>query len=307
MSRDLKTIILGAVSIIAAIIFGLAFRNFVADGSLISLIFLALAGALFLSIFLIQTLLLDIFFPKFLIIIFSAIAVGVSSGAPFSTVSITAMSIFSILLLWGYYRGRLELKNSLEIKFTKTGLAILGPASSAIALFAIIAYLGSFNLSDPTSVKETLSIIIKPAEPIAAGYIPGFSIQKSITEIAAALLPEELANASQATKNEFISESASRLSEVFGNLTGVPAKTSDSLLDIFYRATVGRLLALTPFARNLTLIGVGFLIFLMAKFLLIIINWLAIALAVLLYQLLLAMNFCRIELQSKSKTVIVLE
>lgn len=303
----IKTVGIAVFSAVSALVFGLLFKNFLSAGNLASLLLLALGMAVFSAIFLIQSLLLNNF----------SVNLGIASvdGILITAVFWNSLSILMVLagvgiigtLIAAYYGAQLELKNNLDIRFFKIGNNLLRYVSSALAIFAIIAYLSLLNLKDPVAAKKALSAVIKPAEPIAAAYIPGFTVDNSLIEVARKLMPADVRASSQAAQNDFIQNSSQRLSDVIGGFTKTAVRTTDSVSDIFYKATVVKFLKFAPLVQKLVLIGAGLFTFFLVKFFLIFVNWAAILLAFGIYQLLWGSGFFKIELESKTKKVIVLE
>lgn len=302
----IKTISLAVVSAVFALIFGLFFKSFINLGGLSAAVFLLVTTTLFLAVFLIQTLLLDSFLVNLIITAIDAALIAIVFIGNFPILILAAAAVMAILLLAGYYAARLELKNNLDIRFFKTAGYVMKYASSALAIFAVITYLALLNLEDATAAKRVLASVIKPIEPITGAYIPGFTIDDPLTEISRKIMPNEIKSASSAVQTEFIRASSVRLAGAIEGFIKVSVVSSDSILDVFYKSTVAKLLKMGTFARNLILAGAGLLAFFMLKFLLVFVDWLATAIGFGIYRLLLGAEFFHIELQSKTKKTIVL-
>lgn len=303
----IKTISLALVSAVFALIFSLFFKSFLNLGGLGAAIFLLVTTTLFLAVFLIQTLLLDSFLVNLVITIIDAALIGLVFIGNFSILILAATAVVIILLLAGYYAARLELKNNLDIRFFKTAGYVMKYASSALAIFAVITYLALLNLEDVTAAKRALASIIKPIEPITSVYIPNFTINEPLTEISRKIMPNEIKSASSATQAEFIRASSIRLAGAIGSFVKATIVSSDSILDVFYKSTVAKLLKMSALTRNLILAGAGLLAFFMLKFLLVFVDWLAIVVGFGIYQLLLGAEFFHVELQNKTQKVITLK
>lgn len=305
-SKLIKTISLGVASAAFALIFALFFKSFLSLGGLTALIFLVLATVLFLAVFLIQTLLLDGFSTNAAIVLADCVLIALIFIGNFSFLILVSILAMGGLLLTGYHAARLELKNNLDIRFFKTSGYVLKYASSALAIFAVTTYIALLNLEDPQAAKAALEAIIKPVEPITAAYIPGFKITDPLTEISRKIMPAEVQSASPAKQSDFIKASSDRLADAIGGFVKTIISTKDSIVDVTYKATIAKLLKLTPFMRNLILAGAGLVSFFTLKFLLIFIDWLAILVGFGIYNLLWGAEFFKVELQSKTQKVIVL-
>lgn len=304
---NLKVLLLGAVPIAVAAVFGLLFKTFVAAPSLIGLVFVLITGIFLLALFLIHTLLNDRFWV----------------GAGFIVLIVAAMTVFFIgkgvlLVLVGgiiaaaafieaYHNGQSEIKNSIEIRFWHIARKALSMATVAIAVFLSLAYFASFDLKNQKAGEQALEVVIRPLEPIVAGYLPGFSSRSTLTQIARRSLPPELQMAGPEIQNQAIGQVAGNLAELLGKTFGISVRAGDSVVDIIYKATFGRLLKLSSSLQTLILMGAAIALIFFVKFALFFVDWLAILLGYALYQLLWGFGFFKIELRNKVKKVILLE
>src|SRR3989344_1087790 len=158
--KVLKTIALIAASALSAIIFAFLLKSVIALVSLSSVLLLVLGGAVFLAIFLMMTLLLNL-----------VLIAVVGSFRP-SLMLAGALVLAFLWMVQAYYGGRSELKNNLEIHFWQNGRAVISKASSALALFAVVLYLTTFNFNNPAVIKGYFVAMIQPIEPIMATYFP---------------------------------------------------------------------------------------------------------------------------------------
>ena len=301
-----KIISLGGVVAFFALIFSYAAGNLLSIGSFSSALLTLIASVLFLSAFVIQVFLVDNFLISSGMILVQVTAMTIFLGGSLSLVMFAAILIAIALLISAYYNGRLEVKNNLEIRFFKTGRVILGSASSAIAIFVIVAFISILNFEDPAAAKQHIGIVVKPLEPLASAYIPKFSITNSLTDISLKLLPKEADSIAPGARAAIVQEAAQRVADVIGNFTGLKIRPAATVTDILYDLTIGRLTNLPPILRTVFLVFGGFLIFLLLKFLLIFVNWLALGLGWLFYQMLFNLGFFKIQTQNVEKHVISL-
>jgi hypothetical protein len=302
----LKIISLGVASAISALLFGFLFKSFINSGSLFLFILTMLAGLAFLAIFHIHSLLINNFWSSVAIIAIDAVLILGVFGASLSIAMLIAGLGVIGMLIAAYYGAQLELKNNLDIRFFKIADYTMRRASSALAIFAIVTYLSLLNLQDPAEARRALAIAIKPTEPITAAYVPGYTINDSLIEVSRKIMPPEVRVASPESQAEFIRQSSNRLAQAIGASTKTDVKTTDTTLDIAYKATIAKLLKLQPFVQTLILVGFGLVVFFLLKFLLIFVNWIAAILAFGIYQLLYSSNFFKVEVESRAKKVIIL-
>lgn len=260
-----------------------------------------------LSTFLLQTILAGDKRLSPLSIVLESLGMSAFFFGGFSVILAIGMLLGLSLFLMAYYAGASEIKNDLEIHFSKISRAVMRLATMGVALFASFAYVGSFNLKSPVDAKQKLEVLVKPVEPIVARYVPNFSSKSNLKEIAAQILPADLKLASETQKNEAIAQISSRLADTLTNSVGVRVAPMDRVIDILYKASIGRMLTLTPLLQNLILIVLGLIFFLFIKFLLLFVDWGATLLGYGFYALLKTFGFFKIELQNVPKRVIILE
>ncbi len=302
-----KVLTLIAVLIISAVLFGFLLKNFTNAASLPALLIASVAGLILLSLIIVFNILVADFrlaaTGLFLCVLTSAIPFfGHSTVILFSGIALN----FSILM-YAYQNTRRNIRNSLTVQFWHTAHSVIGYASSGIGIFAILAYIALFNFSDPTSLKKTLEIAVRPLEPLFAQYIPNFSFRDPLEQIAARLLPDDLKLAPPEIKSQLIQQATSRLIGTLSGYIKIPIQAGDKIIDILYKSTIGKILNYSPLVRNLILVAAGLLIFLLLKFFLIFANWLGVLLAFVIYNALLKIKFFEIQLQSINKEVIVIK
>lgn len=295
-SAKLKVFIIGALSVIFAAAFGYFFKLFLDNSDLrIFLVFLT-AAVFWITAFLFQVFFIDSRAVSAVIVFLEALVWGVVFWqSRVATLLLSVLIVLAVILFWAQRVFSAEIKNVFQIRFGKIAFRAAARVSTALAILVTVIYFGSIDFKDQTLAKKTLSAMLKPAEPIAARFLPGFKLESSLAQLAGQLAPAKMQPA--------ITE---QLTLLVKDWFGVTAKPQDTVLDVVYRATVGKLLTLPVYMQNIILAGVGILIFLIIKGFLFIINWLAVFLGFIGYEVLRAAGFYKITLESRSKEVIVL-
>ncbi len=302
----IKKVSLGTVGILSALFFGALFKMFIGTPSTGNLIWALSGAAVFLSIFLLQVMLSSDKWLSPILIAAQVLGMSLFFLGNFSLVLAIGILISFGFFLASWFLGTAEIKNNLDIHFPKTSRAIMGFATIGLALFISLAYVGSFDLKDAVESRKNLEVIIRPIEPLVGGYIPNFSTRNTLKDIALSLLPPDFQLVSAAQKAEAVAQVSVRLAETVSNFAGVRVAVTDRVIDIVYKATIGRIVTFTPIMQTLLMVGLGLLFFFLIKFLMLFVDWAAVLLGYALYRLLKAFNFFRIETQEVSKRVIVL-
>ncbi|MDO8466638.1 MAG: hypothetical protein Q7S83_00670 [bacterium] len=304
---SVKVLFITSLPVVSAFLFGVFFKNFISSAHLGIFVVAIVMGLVFLAAVIVFNILEGDWVISSVSSGLSAAAMTVSFLGSASMILFSGTLIAFCLIFFSNRRTQFSVQNNLKVKFWGMASTSASFASSGISIFAILAYLSLFNFSDPASLKKTLEVAIKPMEPIFSSYIPGFTIRHTITQIAASLLPDDLKLAPAEIKSQVIQQASDRLMVILGNYIKIPVSGGDKVIDIVYKATLGKILNYSPLVRNLILVAAGFIIFLLLKFILIFVNWLAIALAYGIYSLLLSLKFFEIQLQSIDKEVIVIK
>lgn len=304
---SIKALILTAAIVVPAFLFGVLLQNFTDFANLSSLLLTAAEGMILLGALVIFNILTEKFYWAISGFILCSLAIAIPFISHFSVILIAGVLLNVVFLAIAHKNTRDDLKNNLTIRFWRIARSSIGYASSGIAIFAIMSYLSLFNFSDPQSLQKTLSLAIKPLEPLFTGYIPNFSFNHTLSQTASNLLPDDLRLAPAEIKSQIVQQATERLIGILGQYVQAPVRAGDQLIDIVYKATIGRILNYSPVVQNLILVAVGLLIFLLVKFLLIGANWIGIGIAFVLYRLLLKFKFCEIQLQSINKEVIIIK
>ena len=300
-----KKLGIGSAGVLAALLFGAVFSSFLASPSGLNLVWTLAVAAVFLAVFLLQTVLVDDTWMPILFTGAQVFAISLFLLRDPSPMLLLGGAICFALLVAASYFGKLEVRNNLTIHFPKISRVIMVYATMAIALFTSFAYVGSFHINDALETKKNLEVLIGPSEPLIGRYVPNFSSRNTIREIAAAILPSEFKLATPAQKAEAVAQISTRLSESFGGFTGVPVMASDRVIDIIYKATIGKILNYSSFTQSLFMIGFGILFVFFIKFLFLFVDWAAVLIGYVLYRLLKMLNFFKIEDREISKSVII--
>lgn len=271
----IKVAALGLISVAAAFLFGYGLNNFLASGGLITLLFVPAAAIFFLTLFLFQILFIKSISIVAVITFVESLFILIAFYYSFSLWLILGLLLFFILLISAYQQGVAEIKNSFKIRFFHFSQPALSRASTAIAVLVTLVYLSGLNLQDPAAIKNSVSGLIKPMEPIIA---------RMSGQIISGLMPKNI---------------------------GLPFKpsqlfSSGEFIEFISQSVGATTAALPPVYKNLILFAIGLAVFLTIKGLFKILNYLVSLAAFVIFQFLRAVGFFHITLESRSKEVLIL-
>jgi len=305
----IKIIIFGALLVAASLIFGYTLRGFILAPALGSLIYFGLALIGFAAIFALQVVFIKGLQVGALVILLSVLAFTSFFYKSISLILVLTALVAFLLLLQAIGSGQAEIRNVLKISFLRVAKPVIFKGATALALFGVVLFVLSINLTNVELSKKMLDFVLSPAGPITARFMgmPDFSFDKSLREILVARLPKELTALPTALKNQAIDEAAQRLEEEITNLVKITLEPTDTLKDIAYKATFGKLFTFSKTAQNFILAALGLILFLLVRSVLFVLNYLAMLIAYLLYEILFLAGFFYVSLESRPKEIIVLK
>lgn len=316
-----KIIVLAVLGIISSFIFGYFLKLFIFESRLDFLLVSFSSLLVFLAIFL-----LGAFFIKSRtrisqIIFLESLAFSAMFYDKLSITFAGGVLASFLILLWANYSGRLELENTMKIKFWRIGKKVLPKAIVALALFIGIAYISSIGSVGAADGKEffiSQSVFEKIISPvinmkIVQSFLPGFNLSLPVGELAKNLAVNQIEQNSQlkllpaAAKNQLINQAAKELEDKFSDIIGAPVNPKIGTLETLYRAMVKKFSELPENIRVVVPAGVAVLIFLTIVSLTLPIRWLATILAYFIYEICLALGFSDIMLEGRSREIIILK
>ncbi|MEK9168372.1 MAG: hypothetical protein AAB698_01045 [Patescibacteria group bacterium] len=312
-----KIIVLAVLGIISSFIFGYFLKLFILESRPVFLLVSFLSLLFFSAVFL-----LGVFFIKSRtrisqIIFLESLAF---SAMFYDKLSITlAVGVLAgfLILLWANYSGRLELENTVKIKFWRIGKKVLPKAIAASALFVGIAYVGAVGAGgkeffiSQSAFEKIISPVINMK--IVQNFLPGFNLSLPVGELAKNLAVNQIEQNSQLkllpanVKNQLINQSAEELEDKFSDFIGAPVNPKTGTLETLYRAIVKKFSELPENIKAVIPAGVAVLIFLTIISLALPIRWLVTLLAYFIYEICLALGFSDIMLEGKSREIIILK
>lgn len=313
-----KIIVLAALGIIFSFFFGYFLKLFIFESRTVFLLASFSSLLFFLTIFL-----LGAFFVKSRtktgqIILLESLAFLAAFYDQLSTnVAIGVLASF-LILLWANYSGRLELENTLKIRFWRVGKKVLPKAIAALALFVGVAYVSIGGVSGEKDFFISQSVFEKMLSPvinmkIVQNFLPGFDSSLPTGELIKNLAKSQIEQNSQmkllpeAVKKQLINQTAKELEKKFSDFLGVPINPKTKTSEALYQAMVNKFAALPENIKTAVPVGVAVLIFLTIISLSLPIRWLASILAYFAYEICLALGFSVIMLEGRSREIIILK
>lgn len=297
-----KVAVLSAIGVVLAGMSGFYMES-VLDGNS-DLIMLSIWSVCFFAIFLIQT-----FFIKSFRI--SALIAGLEVSAMttffldrFSWGLLTAWLVFLIMLIATMHRGRSEMENQLQVKFSKVEQRVLPSAFTAFAVFICIT---AVWVNGTTLTKDRFIKLISPAQPIMQTLLSrGFSFDMAISKFAELVLETKFkVNVSAlppAAKNLAINQILNQLRTQYG----LTFKNSDRFGDVVFTYLMYWFEKIPESIKIGIPFGAAVLIFLTVKSFAFVLRYVSTLIAFIIYEILLTSGFARKTLESRSHEIVSL-
>jgi hypothetical protein len=299
-----KIIIVVLFGIISAVLTGLFFEKGEYIFSLIS----ALA---FLVVFIIQNIFIKSFDKIFIADFLQVAALSAMFYKLFSGYLLAAIIVLIILLFKASFDAKRELNSTLKIRFFRISKLILGSAAPAVFIFLVAIF-----LIQGVSIKESwLDRAFYPVTPFVKQYLPDFSPQMPVSELLkdmalSGLQESDVEKINELPKwaaNQMIEESIAQLEERMEALTGSDIVPENSVSSNVYSIISDKIAGLSSASRLYLGVIVIVTAFIFIKSLMPIIYPVIAFAAFIIYEILLAVKFAVVQLETRSKEVVILD
>lgn len=236
----------------------------------------------------------------------------------FITYDVTSLLIIGLIvivcLLWGYLSVRREIRNTIEIRFFTASGKVMGKLITAAVIFMIVIYGALMNNNGRVFVSEkTFDAFFYWSASFVNNFYPNLPLNGSLGDFAEAIARMQLQNNPQfqnltsLQQQQALAESSNQIAaNLSGAATAVITSSStqpvvvasSTLSQPASNAFYAYLSALTDKAQNKfgnAFVGVwGLAIFLLLRSIGIVVVWAAQIVALIFYELLLALGFMKI-------------
>jgi len=298
----MKVVAVGAIGVLLAGICGY-FLNGILNGAnnLLPLIFSCIG---FFSVFFLQIFYIKSFRYIIAAVSLESVAVVLLFLDRFSGSLLLAWFLLLVLWIWAVQRGRTEINNQLQVKFTRVEKFVMPQVFTAIALFISIV---TVWVNGATFTKDRFLMLIKPSQPILQAFLSqNFTFNMTISKFAELMLQSKLgvniSSLPAAAKNMAINQALDQLKTKYD----IPFKSSDTFSDVIYNYSMQWLQGIPKPVQAAIPISAALLVFLTAKGILMVVRYAVLAFAYILYEISLAAGFSRKALESRSHEVITL-
>lgn len=275
------------------------------------IIYSFVSGILFLIIFILQNLFIKGFDKLFLAVLLASGFMALPFYRSFSGYFIIVVAFLFTLLFKASFDSRKELEATVKIRFLKISHLSLELAMPAVILFLLVMFIMEGN----AFTEEKIGVALKPFTPLITKYVPTFNPTMPAGELLNDLVVsnlgkqeiEELNKLPLWAQDQLISKSMEQFKERIENLIGAKIDVEKSVAGNIYDALRSGYANLTYVSKVILVIISFVLLYSLIKSLTSLIFAPISLLAFILYEILLASNFFVIQLESRSREVILLK
>ena len=207
-----------------------------------------------------------------------------------------------LLIFWGSYSGKNELQYSMKVRTFRFAKFILPKAITGLSLFVAASYMSVFHEQGIMVSAETFRRIVLPAESIIKIAMPGVSLEDTFTVTLEKSNPE-LTELSFEEREAAVEEQRGRIAK----LLQYNFESRDTLIDILYNAYIVNMRELSANRRISILFVLGIVLFVLVRSIGAPLSWLVALIATAIYEILLAVGFAVVVLETKSKEIVLLK
>lgn len=314
-----KAAVLGLINIGFAFGFSLFLKIFLINISFNSFLWTLALVIGFFAFFLLDAVLIKAAWRGNTVIMISGVALLAGFWGHESINIFWGAAIATLFMFWSRYVGEMELKNLLIIKFWRIGKVILPRAILAIAVFSSFAYyavIKTTDLSLPENflIKEgTFIKIINPVMPLVQKFLPEFDLSITTGDFLTKMANDQVANDSRlkdlpnTLKQPLIKTMINEWEKQFSDYLGRPLDTRATIGHELYAFLLQKIINLPENEKGIVPLGAAFLVFLTLISMTWLIRWIAAFIALLIYEIFLALGFSVILMEGRNREIVVLK
>lgn len=306
---DVDRSILKISIVIAAAVLTAGFSSFFFEKG--EFIYGAILAVLFLVIFILQNLFIKGLDKLFLAALLETAVWALPFYQNFSGYFVIVASVLVVFLFKASFDSRKELEATIKVRFFRVSRLSLNLAIPALILFLLVMFVTRGGLL----TEEGLNILLRPVTPLAMRYVPTFSPSISTGEllndiVVSNLSEQEVKDLNKLplwAQNQLIAKSVSQFQEKITSLIGSEIDLQKPISTNIYNALHSGYSGLNPTSKTILIAVLLVILYSLIKSIVPFVHAPIALSAFILYEILLASNFVVVQLESRSREVIILK
>ena len=275
------------------------------------LLYGTIVGVIFLTLFILQNLFVKGLDKLFFASLIESGAMALPFYQNFSGYFVITVLILVALLFKAAFDSRRELEATIKIRFFRISRLSMNVAVPGVVLFFLVMFVMKGGLFTEEGVK----VLLKPLSPVATKYIPNFSIEAQTGELLNDIVVSNLGEAEIKdlnklplwAQNQLIADLVRQFKERIEGFVGSKIDLEKSVSTNVYDALNSGYNNLTSSSRSVLITVVLLLLFSFIRSLASFVHAPIALLSFVIYEILLASNFAVVQLESRSREVIILK
>lgn len=224
-------------------------------------------------------------------------------------VAIAGGTLF-VLLQWGYFSSRSDMKNSVEVRFFGVTSAVLGKVVTGLLLFAIIVYAPQAEGQRAFVPRQNFQAFFSWSVGYIENFYPAFDLTTTFGSFAESVAKSQVKgnasfeNLSPTQQSAAIDQMVQSLADSVKTATGVAPAASQALSDVAYDYIVATINGWRAQFGGQFMLVWGIALFLALRTVGVFLVWIAQFVSLVFYELLLALGFMHIGESTQTQEVV---
>ena len=298
-----KIIAIGLISGLLAFAYGYFFSQFTITSDYLFLLWALIAGIFYLAFFLVKSLVIDSRGWVLSSIVADVLLLTAFFWKTAPTLWLALGSALTILFLFiADWRGRIELKNMIEIRFRELKLTVISTAFLSLTFISLFVYISVINLDQIKLSRKPFDYAVESSEGLVQRILPRFSTQINFGDLIKIIVERARPDLSPEVSGNL----AEDLSQKISQQTKTAINLQENAFDVLYKIINNLLTRIPENLRLPAVIAFAVLIFFVINGGAFLFIWLISLAAWLIYKLMLTANFVHIKLEKTQKEVVSL-
>ncbi len=222
-----------------------------------------------------------------------------------------AWFITFLFLLMGYFGCRAEIRNEVEVQFFKASRGMEGKLVTGILLAMVVLYIPQAQGSQLFMSEGNFAMVYGWAANFMGNFYPGASLNGSFVDFSQSLARAELANntafatLSPVEQASALAQTSAEFSATVAKATGAAPAPNESVSSVLYRYLVSIIVNLRAQFQDQFILAWIVLLFIILRTAAVLAVWGAQLVTLVVYEILLALNFMHIEEETQTKEIVV--
>ncbi len=303
-----RSIVLDALSIISAFIFGYSYYEYLASG--ISPLIVIGAFLVFGVFSALQALLCNEAGRRAFIILCEVIMFGMFFYSINFYFLLGAVVCAFIMFFWGYMGSKSEIDYGIEIRPFKATKSVVGKAMTGVIIFMIVIYIPLWNQNSIFISQKSFNTFFDWCAGVVNTFYPKISLSGSFGDFVNDIARDQLQTVtsfqglSSDKQNALVAQSATSIIDSISKDIGINIQPSDAISVTAYQFITKTFVGWENSFQGAFFVGWGVVLFFAARSVGIILVWIDQFLFFLVYEILLATRFIYIKEEPWTKEVV---